>query len=41
MTFVNLSILETDGNISVLSDNYKKTSKRRQKGLHIVAKNNG
>jgi uncharacterized membrane protein YcaP (DUF421 family) len=41
ISLVNLSILETDGNISVLSDNYKKTSKRRQKGIHVVAKNNG
>jgi uncharacterized membrane protein YcaP (DUF421 family) len=38
---VNLSILETDGNISVLSGNYKKTTRSRHKGHRIIGKNNG
>ncbi len=41
ISHVNLSILETDGNISVLSDNYKKTTRRRHKGHRIIGKNNG
>ena len=41
ISHVNLSILETDGNITVLSDNYKKTTRRRHKGHRIIGKNNG
>jgi uncharacterized membrane protein YcaP (DUF421 family) len=41
ISHVNLSVLEIDGNISVLSDNYKKTTKRRHKGHRIIGKNNG
>ena len=41
ISHVNLSILETDGNISVLSANYKKTTRRRHKGHRIIGKNNG
>ncbi|MHA8066493.1 DUF421 domain-containing protein [Aquirufa sp. ROCK2-A2] len=40
ISHVNLSILETDGNISVLSDNYKKSSKRSHKGHRIIGENN-
>jgi uncharacterized membrane protein YcaP (DUF421 family) len=36
---VDLAVLETDGNISILSDDYKKQSTRRRKGHREVAKN--
>lgn len=40
ISHVNLSILETDGNISILSDKYKKSSKRSHKGHRIIGGNN-
>ena len=36
---VNLAVFEVDGSISVLSDNFKKSSKRRRKGHKILGKN--
>lgn len=36
---VNLAVFEVDGSISILSDNFKKTSKRRRKGHKILGKN--
>lgn len=36
---VDLAMFEVDGNISVISDNFKKTSRRRQKGHRILGNN--
>ncbi len=36
---VNLAIFEVDGNISVLSDNYRNLSKRKRKGHRILGQN--
>lgn len=36
---VDLAVFEVDGSISVLSENFKKTSKRRRKGHKILGKN--
>jgi len=36
---VNLAMFEVDGNISVLSDNFKKTTKRKHKGHRVKGKN--
>ena len=36
---VNLAMFEVDGNISVLSDNFKKTTKRKHKGHRVIRKN--
>lgn len=36
---VNLAILENDGNISIISDNYSKKSARRRKAHKIIKKN--
>jgi uncharacterized membrane protein YcaP (DUF421 family) len=37
---VDLAILEVDGNISVLSHNYKKQSTRRRKAHKMISKQN-
>ena len=36
---VNLAMFEVDGNISVLSDNFKKRTKRKHKGHQVIGKN--
>lgn len=36
---VNLAMFEVDGNISVLSDNFKKSTKRKHKGHRVIGKN--
>jgi uncharacterized membrane protein YcaP (DUF421 family) len=36
---VNLAIFEVDGNISVLSDNFKKSTQRKHKGHQVIGKN--
>ena len=36
---VNLEMFEVDGNISVLSDNFKKSTKRKHKGHQVIGKN--
>jgi uncharacterized membrane protein YcaP (DUF421 family) len=36
---VNLAVLEIDGNISIISDNYTKKSVRRRKAHRIIQKN--
>ena len=36
---VNLAIFEVDGNISVLSDNYRNLTKRKRKGHRIIGQN--
>jgi uncharacterized membrane protein YcaP (DUF421 family) len=36
---VNLAMFEVDGNISVLSDNFKKSTKRKHKGHPVISKN--
>jgi len=36
---VNLAMFEVDGNISVLSDNFKKSTQRRHKGHRVIGKN--
>ena len=36
---VDLAMFEVDGNISVISDNFKKTSRRRRKGHRILGNN--
>ena len=36
---VNLAIFEVDGNISVLSDNYRNLTKRKRKGHRILGQN--
>lgn len=36
---VNLAIFEVDGNISVLSDNYRNSTKRKRKGHRILGQN--
>ncbi|MEN9958673.1 MAG: hypothetical protein RLZZ474_917, partial [Bacteroidota bacterium] len=36
---VNLAVLEVDGTISILSDNYQKISKRKQKGHRVLGGN--
>ena len=36
---VNLAMFEVDGNISVLSDNFKKSTQRKQKGHRVICKN--
>ncbi|MEY2793873.1 MAG: hypothetical protein RJA76_1865 [Bacteroidota bacterium] len=36
---VNLAVFEVDGSISVLSDNFNKSTKRRRKGHKILGKN--
>jgi uncharacterized membrane protein YcaP (DUF421 family) len=36
---VNLAMFEVDGNISVLSDNFKKSTKRNHKGHQVIGKN--
>ena len=36
---VDLAVFEVDGSISILSENFKKTSKRRRKGHKILGKN--
>ncbi len=38
LTDVNLAVLEVDGNISVISDDYKKRSSRRRKAHKIISK---
>jgi len=35
---VDLAVFEVDGNISVLSDNYKKKSSRRTKAHRVIHK---
>ena len=37
---VNLAILEIDGNISIISDNFKKRTSRRRRSHKIIQKNN-
>lgn len=39
MEDVNLAVFEVDGNISVLSENYQKISKRRHGGHRIIGRN--
>jgi uncharacterized membrane protein YcaP (DUF421 family) len=39
MSEVDLAMFEVDGNISVISDNFKKTSRRRRKGHRILGNN--
>jgi uncharacterized membrane protein YcaP (DUF421 family) len=39
VAMVNLAMFEVDGNISVLSDNFKKSTKRKHKGHRLVGKN--
>ncbi|CAM3829907.1 DUF421 domain-containing protein [Aquirufa aurantiipilula] len=39
MEDVNLAVFEVDGNISVLSENYRKISKRRRGGHRIIGNN--
>jgi uncharacterized membrane protein YcaP (DUF421 family) len=36
---VNLAMFEVDGNISVLSDNFMKSTKRKHKGHRVISKN--
>ena len=36
---VNLAVLETDGNISILSDNYSRKTVRKRKAHKVLAKN--
>ena len=36
---VNLAMFEVDGNISVLSDNFKKSTQRKHKGHRMIGKN--
>lgn len=36
---VNLAIFEVDGNISILSDNYRNLTKRKRKGHRILGQN--
>ena len=36
---VNLAMFEVDGNISVLSDNFKKSTQRKHKGHQVIGKN--
>ena len=36
---VNLAMFEVDGNISVLSDNFKKSTQRKHKGHRVIGKN--
>ncbi|MEN9363034.1 MAG: hypothetical protein RI903_342, partial [Bacteroidota bacterium] len=36
---VDLAMFEVDGNISVISDNFKKTSRRRRKGHRVLGNN--
>lgn len=36
---VNLAMFEVDDNISVLSDNFKKSTKRKHKGHQVIGKN--
>ena len=36
---VDLAVFEVEGSISILSENFKKTSKRRRKGHKILGKN--
>ncbi|RVU26463.1 DUF421 domain-containing protein [Sandaracinomonas limnophila] len=36
---VDLAVFEVDGNISVLSENFRKSTKRRRKGHKILGKN--
>jgi uncharacterized membrane protein YcaP (DUF421 family) len=36
---VNLAMFEVDGNISVLSDNFKKSTQRKHKGHQLIGKN--
>ena len=36
---VDLAMFEVDGNISVLSDNFKKSTKRKHKGHRVIGKN--
>lgn len=36
---VDLAVFEVDGNISVLTDNYRNSSKRKHKALHIIGRN--
>ena len=36
---VNLAMFEVDGNISVLSDNFKKSTLRKHKGHRVIGKN--
>ena len=35
---VDLAVLETDGNISIISENYKKKTARRRKSHKVIAK---
>jgi uncharacterized membrane protein YcaP (DUF421 family) len=37
---VNLAIMETDGNISIISDNFKRRTSRKRKSHKIINKNN-
>ncbi len=37
---VNLAILETDGNISIISEDYRKRSSHRRKGHKVVRRDN-
>jgi len=39
MSEVDLAMFEVDGNISVISNNFKKTSRRRRKGHRILGNN--
>lgn len=36
---VNLAVLEVDGNISIISDNFKKKSSRRRRSHKVIRKN--
>jgi len=36
---VDLAVFEVDGNISVLTENYRNTSKRKHKALEIIGRN--
>jgi uncharacterized membrane protein YcaP (DUF421 family) len=36
---VDLAVFEVDGNISVLTDNYRNSSKRKHKALEIIGRN--
>jgi uncharacterized membrane protein YcaP (DUF421 family) len=36
---VDLAVFEVDGNISVLTDNYRNSSKRKHKALQIIGRN--
>jgi hypothetical protein len=35
----SIAVFEVDGNISVLTDNYRNSSKRKHKALQIIGRN--